>query len=372
MSREIPVSEPSISNLEKQYVLQALDSGWISSSGFFVDSFQELWAQECGTKYCLAVSNGTVALHLILLGLEIGAGDEVIVPSLTFIATANAVRYVGAVPIFCDVNIKTWCLDRNLVEEVFSSHTKAVIFVALYGNTSGVENLKHLCEERNIYLIEDAAEAPFASSSGQPTGSFGIASSFSFYGNKILTSGEGGAVVTSNSDLYQKMKLLRDQGMDPNNRYYFIEVGYNYRLTNLQCAVLCAQLERKIELLEKRKDIFQKYDEGLNKFGNFFRPRIYPEVVESPWLYTIALKDPKFGTPKSLALLLKEKGVDSRPIFIPIHTLPPYKGASSNHLPNTMHLSERGITLPTYPSLSENELEVIIKIVGSFLAGKRE
>ncbi len=372
MPNDIPVSEPNITALEKQYVLQALDSGWISSSGYFVSNFQKLWAKECGTEYSLAVSNGTVALHLILLGLEIGIGDEVIVPSLTFIATANAVRYVGATPIFCDVNIETWCLDRELVENLCSPNTRAVIFVALYGNTSGVEELQLLCKEKDIFLIEDAAEAPFASSNGQPTGSFGIAASFSFYGNKILTSGEGGAVVTSNQSLFEKMKLLRDQGMDPNNRYYFLEIGYNYRLTNLQCAILCAQLERKNELVAKRKEIFRKYDEGLADFGNFFRPLILPGVVESPWLYTIGIRDTKSGAVKSLAQTLKTEGIDSRPVFIPIHSLPPYKQSNSNYLPNTNYLSERGISLPTYPSIKDSEVKAIIEIVGRFLIRKKK
>jgi perosamine synthetase len=367
MRKLIPVSEPDLSRLEKKYLNKVFDSGWISSTGNFLDKFQTSWADNCNTTHALAVSNGTVAIHLILLGLEIKPGDEVIVPSLTFVATANAVRYVGATPIFADVNLETWCLDRKSVETLITSRTKAIIFVALYGNTSGVEEIEEFCSKNGIFLIEDAAESPFGSLNGKPAGSFGIAASFSFYGNKIITSGEGGAVVTSDTNLYNKMKKLRDQGMDPEKRYYFSTVGYNYRITNLQCAILCGQLERSQEMLTRRREIFDVYNLGLNDMSEIFRPIFREGVVESPWLYTIGINGKSVEASKELATYLKVSGIDSRPVFIPIHTLPPYLTPSVAELPNTEFIAQRGISLPTSSKMKLSEVRRVISIIKSYL-----
>ncbi len=367
MREYIPVSEPDLSPLEKEYLNQGFDSGWVSSSGKFLDKFQESWSDTCNTSHALAVSNGTVAIHLILLGLEIKPGDEVIVPSLTFIATANAVNYVGATPIFADVNIETWCLDRASVEDLITSSTKAIIFVSLYGNTSGLEEMENICSENGIYLIEDAAESPFGSLNGRPSGSFGIAASFSFYGNKIITSGEGGAVVTSDTNLYNKMKKFRDQGMDPDRRYYFSTVGYNYRITNLQCAILCGQLERSKEMLTRRREIFEAYNLGFEDVAEIFRPIFREGVVESPWLYTVGIHSKNVQVSKELAHELELNGIDSRPVFIPIHTLPPYLKPGQRELPNTEYISQRGISLPTSSKMKLGEVQQVIETVRSFL-----
>lgn len=256
----IPVAEPDLGKSEKIHLNKAFDSGWISSTGEYVDKFQTEWAQLFESKYCLAVSSGTTALHLALLALNIGPGDEVIVPTLTFIATANAVSYTGAKPVFSDVNSETWCIDTSHIAKLLSKYTKAIICVDLYGNPCNLIELKKFCEENSLHLISDAAESPFAEINGKKCASIADITTFSFYGNKIISSGEGGAIITNNKDFFLKMKLLRDQGMDPNVRYYFQEIGYNYRITNLQAALLVAQTNRHSEILKKRTHVFTMYD----------------------------------------------------------------------------------------------------------------
>jgi perosamine synthetase len=358
---KIPVSRPDIGDLEKSYVQSALDSGWISSSGLFVDQFQIEWAKECESKYALAVSNGTVALHLILVSLGIGPGDEVIVPSLTFIASANAIMYVGATPVFSDVNPDTWCLSLENIEPLISSRTKAILNVDLYGNPSDLLSLEKFCEEKEIFLIDDAAEAPFATSRDRRVGSFGIASSFSFFGNKIISSGEGGAITTSNKVLWEKMKLLRDQGMDPQRRYFFPEIGFNYRLTNIQCALLCAQLARKDELIGKRNLLYSRYDEAFRNMEFIKHQKVNNFSKRSPWLYTFLVTGSLASKRNEIMRSLALKGIETRPIFIPIHTLPPYSPHASLKLAVTQGISETGISLPTSSTMSASEQEYVIE-----------
>lgn len=358
---KIPVSRPDIGDLEKSYVQSALDSGWISSSGVFVDQFQIEWAKECESKYALAVSNGTVALHLILVSLGIGPGDEVIVPSLTFIASANAIMYVGATPVFSDVNPDTWCLSLENIEPLISSRTKAILNVDLYGNPSDLLSLEKFCEEKEIFLIDDAAEAPFATSRDRRVGSFGIASSFSFFGNKIISSGEGGAITTSNKVLWEKMKLLRDQGMDPQRRYFFPEIGFNYRLTNIQCALLCAQLTRKDELIGKRNLLYSRYDEAFQNMEFIKHQKVDNFSKRSPWLYTFLMTGLLANKRNEIMSSLALKGIETRPIFIPIHTLPPYSPHASLKLAMTQRISETGISLPTSSTMSSSEQEYVVE-----------
>lgn len=359
MPRSIQVSKPDIGELENLYVQRAMQSGWISSSGEFVDEFQQRWAKNCESEYSLCVSNGTVALHLILVGMGIGPGDEVIVPSLTFIASVNVITYVGATPVFCDVNVNTWCMDVESIANLATEKTKAVINVDLYGNPSGTLDLEIWCRQNEILLIDDAAEAPFATNQGRQVGSFGTASSFSFFGNKIITSGEGGAITTSDQELFNRMKRLRDQGMDPNRRYYFPEIGFNYRLTNIQCALLCAQLDRKEELLTKREEIFRGYDRHLEKLEFISFQRILEGSTRSPWLYTFTMNG-RLGENRDLVIKdLARLGVETRPIFIPVHTLPPYQCIKTTKLPNTEVISKSGLSLPTSSTMNFDDLEYI-------------
>jgi perosamine synthetase len=366
----IPVSEPDLGIDERNLLNSAFDSGWISSHGKYVNEFQTSWAEECGGKYSLAVSNGTVALHLILVALGIGPGDEVIVPSLTFIASVNCISYVGANPVFADVNRDTWCIDVETIKDLITPKTKAVMGVHLYGNASGATAVRDLCNEYGILFIEDAAEAPFGSANGEKVGSIGHVSSLSFFGNKIITSGEGGAVVTSNEELFLKMKLLRDQGMDPDRRYFFTEIGYNFRLTNLQCAILCAQLARSKALLEARRSIYHKYDSILNESNQIVQQVISENVISSPWLYTFRLSEDSNSSINELAAHLKQNGIETRPIFIPIHHLPPYKVYENLDLPNSDLISRLGLSLPTSSKMSLDEVEYVAEKAYNYLESK--
>ena len=347
MNDFIPVAEPDLSILERDNLLEAFDSGWISSTGKFVDQFEEQWSISSGSAHSLAVANGTVALHLILAALGVGPGDEVIVPSLTFIATANAVKYVGAEVVFADSNQSTWNIDVIGLASLITPKTKAIIAVHLYGNPSDMESIEKICNENNIFMIEDAAEAPFSTIGNKSIGSFGIAASFSFYGNKILTSGEGGVVTTSDTNLYKKMKLLRGQGMDPNQRYYFTDIGYNFRLTNMQCAILCAQLDRKEELLSKRERIYDVYDDILNGHPNLKFQEILPNHTRSPWLYSFVIEGFPLNARDSIARDLYMNNIETRPLFIPLHLLPPYRSEKQQPLPISVKLGAQGLSLPT-------------------------
>ena len=232
----IPVARPDISGNEEKYVVEAMRSSWISSIGGYIDRFERDFAGMCGAESSLAVANGTVALHLALLAFEIGLGDEVVVPSMTFVATANAVRYVGAEPVFVDVDPANWCIDPRLIEAAISPRTKAIVAVHAYGHPADMDAINEIARKHGLAVIEDAAEAHFATCRGRTVGSLGDAATFSFYGNKIFTSGEGGALTLGDTALDKYARLLRDQGMDPHRRYYFPITGYNFRLTNIGAA----------------------------------------------------------------------------------------------------------------------------------------
>ena len=368
-SMRFPVSEPDLSSLELEYVEDAIRSTWISSSGKFLDRFEAEFSELTSSSHALAVSNGTVALHLILLGLGIEEGDEVIVPSFTYIASVNAVRYVGATPVFIDVDDSTWGIDAGGVLAAITSRTKAVIGVHVYGQPFDLGPVEKLCREKGIHLIEDAAEAPFSTYYGRPIGSFGIASSFSFYGNKVITSGEGGVVVTSDSDLASKMRIIRSQGMDPKKRYFFPVIGHNFRLTNVAAAILCAQIQRLPEILERRNEVCSTYD---NELSEFFGVELQPKASWStwtPWLASILISN---GGSKreALASNLAGHGIETRPFFIPIHLMPPYKSFAIDAppMPVTDSLSTRGINLPTSSKMTSNDAKEISSVIKSFLA----
>lgn len=362
MSNWLPIAQPDLSIFEKENLIEAFDSGWISSSGKFLDEFESKWSEICQTKYTLAVSNGTVALHLILRALSIGPGDEVIIPSMTFVSCANAVRYVGADPVFADVELSSWCIDPTSVISLITNKTRAIMAVHLYGFPADMKSLRLICEEKNLTLIEDAAEAPFAEVFGQRTGSLGDVASFSFYGNKIITSGEGGAVTTSNFELYTKMKQLRGQGLDPERRYYFPVIGFNFRLTNLQCAILMGQIAKASKMLQRRNEIFKKYDQFFRNDSRFILQKLQGHTKISPWLYTFVLRDFTFVERDHLIQELHSKGIETRPIFIPIHTLPPYLDSTrkNSNLEVTEFLGDKGMSIPTFSAMQNEDVDRVI------------
>jgi perosamine synthetase len=346
----LPVAFPDLGGNEERYVVDALRSSWISSIGPYIDRFESEFASLCGSRAAIAVANGTVALHLALLALELEPGDEVIVPSLTYVATANAVRYVSAEPVFVDVALDSWCMDPVEIEAAITQRTKGIIAVHLYGHPADMDAINAIASRHGLWVVEDAAEAHGALYKGRPVGNLGTIGTFSFYGNKIITSGEGGALTVDDPVLERRIRLFRGQGMDPERRYFFPVVGYNYRLTNIACAILCAQLERLPELARRRAELFGNYRERLTDVHGI---GLQPEAdwaTPAHWLFCITIDDDEFGQSRDqLASALDEAGIETRPFFYPLHRLPPYEnGPGVRHLlPVTNALSAGGMNLPS-------------------------
>jgi perosamine synthetase len=358
----IPLAVPDLAGNEEKYVLEAIRSSWISSTGPFVDRFEREFATACGTRTAVSVSNGTTALHLALLALDARAGDEVLLPSLTYVATANAVRYAGAEPVFVDVDPDTWCIDPTLLEAAVTSRTKGIIAVHLYGHPADMDAIGTVAAKHALWVIEDAAEAHFAEYKGRRAGALGRIGMFSFYGNKIVTCGEGGALTLDDPALERRARLLRGQGVDPSRRYYFPVVGYNYRLTNVACAMLCAQLERHEAMMTCRRDIFRRYREACGDIpGIGFQP-VAPWARMAPWLFSVTV-GPEYGRSRDdLMGMLGAEGIETRPFFFPLHRLPAYREASERrggHLPTTDDLADRGMNLPTFIGLSDEQIDRI-------------
>ncbi len=363
----IHVAEPDLSGNEEKYVVEAIRSSWISSTGPFIQKFEKEFAQLCGTQTAISVCNGTVALHLALLGLDVRPGDEVLVPSLTYIATANAVRYVGAEPVFVDVDPETWCIDPKLLEANITRRTKGIIAVHLYGHPADMDAINHIAAIHGLWVIEDAAEAHLARYKGQAVGSLSRLATFSFYGNKIFTCGEGGAITLNAPHLALRLRTLRGQGVDPSRRYFFPVTGYNFRLTNVACAILCAQLERHEDIIARRKQIFDLYRKGLEGIpGIGFQP-VADWAEPAPWLFCITVDEKVYGqTRDDLIEIMAKEGIESRPFFIPLHRLPPFREESQRRkedLPVTDELSRMGLNLPTYTHLKNKAIECISNVV---------
>lgn len=363
---QIPVAAPDLSGNEEKYAADAIRSSWISSTGPYLTRFEREFASLCGTRSSLGVCNGTVALHLALLALDVRPGDEVLVPSLTYIATANACRYVGAEPVFVDVDPSTWCIDPARLEAAITPRTRGIIAVHLYGHPADMDAINRTAAVHGLWVVEDAAEAHFATYKGRPVGSLARCSTFSFYGNKVITCGEGGAVCVDDPQLELRMRTLRGQGVDPSRRYFFPVTGYNFRLTNLAAAILCAQLERRERILSARRAIADLYHTHLAGIpGISFQP-VASWAVPTPWLVCV-LVDKAYGRARDeLMALLAQEGVETRPFFIPLHSLPPFREQSrarGEKLPVTDELSSRGINLPTFAALRPERVEKIATII---------
>jgi perosamine synthetase len=362
-SPKIPVASADLGGNEEAYVVDAIRSTWVSSTGSYISRFERCFADLCGTRSTVGVCNGTVALHLALLALDVRPGDEILVPSLTFVATANACRYVGAEPVFVDVDPATWCMDPCKIEEAITQKTKGIIPVHLYGHPADMDAICHLAGVHGLWVVEDAAEAHLARYKGRPAGGLAPLATFSFYGNKIFTCGEGGALTFSDSQLELRIRTLRGQGMDPNRRYYFPVTGYNFRMTNVQAAMLCAQLERHEAILGRRRQIFSCYKQCLSDIPGISYQPCASWAEPAPWLFSILVDRKEFGRSRDeLAALLAEDGIETRPFFVPLHQLPPFRMESRSrkeHLPETEILSECGLNLPTFNLLSTNDIDFV-------------
>lgn len=364
----IHIASPDLSGNEKTYVNECLDSTWISSAGRFIGEFELAFADACGTKHAVATNNGTTALHLILAALGIGPGDEVIVPVLTYIATANAVRYCGAVPVFVDVEPDTMNMDPSLFEAAITGRTRAVIPVDLYGHPADMVAITRIADLHGVTVVEDSAEAHGAEIKGHRVGSFGLATAFSFFGNKIITTGEGGAVTTDDDAFAARLRLLRGQGMDLERRYWFTDVGFNYRMTNIAAAIGLAQLERFEESLTRRDLIAKQYDGLLAKVPGLALPGTRPEVRRVNWLYTVTIDGVSVEQRDRLIADLEQDGVETRPVFHPLHHLPPYSAPDADY-PVAERLGATGISLPTHVGLTDGDIRTVCDALGNRLRG---
>jgi perosamine synthetase len=349
-----PVSRPNISQKEKDFVRRAMESGYVSSTGAFVTAFEQLFASYIGVKHALSTSSGTGALHLAILAHGIGPGDEVIVPDLSFIATANAISYTGATPVFVDVSSYTLTINPLEIIGAITPRTKAIIPVHLYGHPAVMDTIMAIAKVHNLAVIEDAAEAHGAEYHGKKVGSFGTGA-FSFYGNKIITTGEGGMLTTNDTAVYERAKLIRDHGMQPDRKYWHTVAGHNYRMTNMQAALGCAQLERIDSFIQKRDDILGWYEQELDRSLNPSAPRALPVN----WMVC-------FETPDRARLMerLKTAGIDSRPYFYPMSDMPMYKHADT---PIAHSRSLLGVNLPTYVDLEESDVKYICNVIKEVL-----
>lgn len=354
--KTIPVAYPVLAGNEKRYVMECLESGWISSIGRFIGLFEEKFARFCEVPYAVACNSGTSALHLALTALGAGPGDDIIVPTLTYVAAANAVRYCGARPVFVDAQACTMNLDPGLLEAAVTDRTKGVIVVHLYGHPVDMDPILDLARRRGLFVIEDAAEAHGALYKGRAVGSLAHAATFSFYGNKIISTGEGGMVTTSDAALCDRIRLLRGQGMDPSRRYWFPVIGYNYRMTNIAAAIGLAQLEQVDDFLEQRRVLASTYQQHLMKIRNYLQlPVEQPWARQAFWSYPVILRDSVGMSRDAMMKALDEDGIDTRPVFYPMHTLPPYRDACGEY-PVADRLSARGFCLPMHGMLTADDV----------------
>jgi perosamine synthetase len=334
-----------------------MESGWISSSGKYVELFEESFAEFCGVRHAVTCCNGTVALHLALAALGVGPGDEVIVPTLTFVATANAVTYCGARPVFVDSEPETWNLDTAQVESKVTARTKGIIAVHLYGLPAEMDALRNIARRRGLFLLEDAAEAHGALYKGRRAGSLGDVAAFSFYGNKIIATGEGGMVVTDDDALAARVRLLRGQGMDTERRYWFPVVGYNYRMMNIPAAIGLAQLELADWHITRRREVAETYLQLLRDIPSLRWQAEGEHARHAYWMFTVILDEELAVSRDALMARLLEQGVETRPVFYPLHQLPPYREAArGEEFPVAEGLARRGVSLPTWAGLSLDDL----------------
>jgi len=357
----IPVYQPFLTGREKDYVNQCIDSTWISSKGEFIPEFEHKFARYIEAEHATSVCNGTVALHLALSALGLQQGDEVIVPSLTYVASVNAIVQTGAVPVFVDSVETTWQIDPDDVRRKIGRRTKAVMAVHLYGLPCDMNKLTSLCEEYKLHLVEDCAEAFGTYYRGRHVGTFGDMATFSFFGNKTITTGEGGMVVAKTKELLDKAYHLKTQGVSPEREYWHDVVAYNYRMTNICAAIGLAQLEHADAILEKKREIASWYRNGLKNLPLKTHDEI-DDARHSYWMCSIVLESDEHR--QRLRDYLKDHGVETRPLFHPAHTLPPYATGAS--FPVAESLSARGMNLPSYPALSRSQVNDVCGLIRQY------
>ncbi len=354
-----PIASPCLRGNELKYVVECLETNWISSQGRFIPIFEKMISDYCGLKFGVAVSNGTVALHLALMTLNIAEGDEVIVPDLTFGATINAVLQARATPVIVDVEPDSWCIDPLLIEKAITKKTKAIIPVHIYGQMANMKKISEIAKKNNLFIIEDCAESIGAAFENKMSGGFSDIACYSFFANKVITTGEGGMCLTNSKELDERMKVLRDHGMSKTKRYWHDHVGMNYRLTNIQAAIGVAQVEQIDSFAMRRNQIRSLYEEKLSH-NPLFTPQMKIKDRKSiTWLVTF-LMDKRIDIDKMISLAC-EINIDLRPFFYPLSEMEPFKKFKFETCPVTNDLSSRGLCFPTSMVFSDEEYCRIIR-----------
>jgi perosamine synthetase len=363
--QRIPVAEPALLGNELKYVTECITTNWISSQGSFVRRFETEFAARLGVPHALAVSNGTVALHLALKAFGIGPGDEVIVPDLTFAATINSVLHAGATPVIVDVDPESWNINPEAIAAVLTPRTRAIMPVHLYGQPADMDAIMALAERHGLIVIEDAAEAAGALYKGRPCGSIGHAGTFSFFSNKVITTGEGGMVVFRDDRAAERARRLRDHGMNPARRYWHDEVGFNYRLTNLQAAIGCAQLEQLDGFITRKLAIAAAYRSRLARIDGLRLPAEIQGMRNSHWMISIIAELERAGLDRdSFMARLAKAGIETRPLFYPLHAMPPYREFAGNRaFPHATRLSANGLSLPSGVTLTDGQVDYICGVI---------
>jgi len=361
----IPVCEPYLNGNELKYVQEAITSNWISSQGKFIEKFEEEFANFCGVQYASGVCNGTVALHLAMVALGIGAGDEVIIPNFTMISTALSVCYTGAIPVFVEADPKTWNIDVDKIEEKITDKTKAILVVHIFGNPCDMNAVNEIAQKHDLRTIEDAAEAHGAEYRGVKAGALSDIAAFSFYANKNLTTGEGGMVVTQNQELYDKCRYFKNVCFPLDGKREFIhkDVGFNYRMTNLHAAIGLAQVEKAYEYRDQRIKNNTFYKQRLSHIEGINFPEDEAESLNVYWMNAILIDPDIFGVSRDEVIAgLYIKGVGTRPLFTGMHEQPSLKNIGcdcSGEYPVTQDLTTNGLYLPSASSLSEDKIDYI-------------
>jgi perosamine synthetase len=355
----IRVAEPVLDGRESEYVLECLQETWISSRGKYIDRLEAMLAEFCEVSDAVVTNNGTTALHLALVAAGISAGDEVILPTLTYIATANAVRYCNAIPVFVDSEPKYLNVDVTKIEAAITPRTKAIMTVPLYGHPVDMKPIQDIAERNGLMVIEDSAEALGAKYRNQKVGSLAKCSTFSFFGNKLITTGEGGAVVTNDPELAKYMRFLRGQGVDPDRRYWHPEIGFNYRMTNVAAAIGVAQMERIDFHLQRRKRVSQWYFERLKNHQELLQlPHSASWAEHSYWMFTVLIQ-PDIDVDRDAWMDdMASANIETRPVFYPAHWMPAYKQFGGN-FPVADSCSARGVNLPTHGNLTEADVDYV-------------
>ena len=373
MEQFIPIAKPNLKGNELKYLTECITSGWISSSGKFIELFEKKFADFCGVKHSVSCSNGTVALHLALLALGIGKGDEVIVPNLTFAATANVVIYTGAKPVLVDVQEDTWCIDSEEIKKKITKRTKAIIPVHLYGMPCDMDSIMKIAKENNLVVIEDCAEAHGATCNGKNVGSFGDMGCFSFYANKIITTGEGGMITTNNRRLYDLSKSLKSLAFGRKQRFMHKNIGFGYRMTNLQAAFGCAQLKKIDNFITLKRKIAKFYKNALYNVSGLQLPVEKDYARNVYWMYHI-LVHKAFGLSRNeLMKKLAKYRIETRESFIPYNMQSIFikKGwTKASECPVANYVGKTGLYLPTGTSLTQKNLHYIVKTIKEIQKGK--